>query len=151
MAVPKLFYFRNSGNGQFNYLMRTRVRPCNWMQDSSMDDIRDATAYCGVTGLGEIEGVTIEGYYCICSRSGCFCGPSNRLWEKVMLCMSTTTLQSSLSVGRLTEITNFSFYLEFWRYYLHSLYSALRILFQSSGFSVNCLHIYLKLGFLLAT
>ena len=32
--------------------------------------------------------------------------PSNRLWEKLMLCMSTTTLRSSLSVGKLTKINS---------------------------------------------
>ena len=102
MTIPKLFYFPNSGSGQLKYL-RSRVHPRNWTQDSSMDGIRDAAAFAVVTGLGEVEGFAIEGYYCICSRSGCFCSPSIWLREKLMLCMSTTTLQSSLSVGRLTK------------------------------------------------
>ena len=71
MAVPKLFYFPNSGSGQLKYL-RSRVRPCNWMQGSSMDDMRFHCFSCVATGLGEAEGVAIEGYYCICSQSGCF-------------------------------------------------------------------------------
>ena len=105
MAVPKLFYFPNSGIGQLKYL-RSRVRPRNWAQDSSTDVIRDAAAFAVVTGLGEVEGFAIEGHYRICSRSGCFCSPSIRLREKLMLCMSITTLQSSLSVGRLTNINS---------------------------------------------
>ena len=58
-----------------------------------MDNIRDSAAFA-VSQLGweEVERVAIEGYYRIYSRSGCYCGPSNRLWEKLMLCMSTTTL-----------------------------------------------------------
>ena len=51
MAVPKLFYFPNSGSGQLKYL-RSRVRPRNWAQCSSMDDIRDSAAFFTVSQLG---------------------------------------------------------------------------------------------------
>ena len=61
MAVPKLFYFPSSGRGQLKYL-RSRVRPRKWMQDSSMDDMRFCCSCCVATGLGEVEGVAIEGY-----------------------------------------------------------------------------------------
>ena len=44
MAVPKLFYFLNSGSGQLKYL-RSRVRPRNWTQGSSMDDMRYSVAF----------------------------------------------------------------------------------------------------------
>ena len=71
-----------------------------------MDDMRFCCFCCVATRLGEVEGVAIEGYYHICSQSGCFCVPSNRLWKKLMLCMFATTLGSSLSVGRLTKINN---------------------------------------------
>ena len=71
-----MFYFLNSGSGQLKYL-RSRVRPRNWTQGSSMDDVRFRCFCCVATGLGEVEGVAIEGYYRICSRSGCFFGPSN--------------------------------------------------------------------------
>ena len=54
--------------GQLKYL-RSRVCPRNWTQGSSMDDMRFC---CVATGLGEVEGVAIEGYYRICSWSGCF-------------------------------------------------------------------------------
>ena len=33
-------------------------------------------------------------------------GPSNQLWEKLIQCMPTTTLRSSLLVGRLTKINS---------------------------------------------
>ena len=50
MAVPKLFYFPNSGSGQLKYF-RTRVHPHNWAQGSNMDDIRDSAAIA-VSKLG---------------------------------------------------------------------------------------------------
>ena len=91
MAVPKLFYFPNSGSGQ-DHATGRRARAWTTLEIPLLLLV--------TTGLGEVEGVAIEGYYRICSRSGCFCGPSNWLWETLMLlCMPTTTLRSSLSVA----------------------------------------------------
>ena len=53
MAVPKLFYFPNSGSGQLKYL-RSRVRPRNWTQSSSMDDMSYSAAFA-VLQLGREE------------------------------------------------------------------------------------------------
>ena len=71
MAVLKLFYFPNSGSGQLKYL-RSRVRPRNWMRGSCMDNKIFRCFCCVATGLGEVEGVAIEGYYRICNWSGFF-------------------------------------------------------------------------------
>ena len=91
MAIPKLFYFPNSGSGQDH---TTGRRAPAWTI------LEIPLLLLVTTVLGEVEGVAIEGYYHICSRSGGFCSPSNRLWEKLMLLrMPTTTLRSSLSVA----------------------------------------------------
>ena len=58
---------------------------------------------CGLSPTYHGHRPVTPGRYRIYSR---FCRPSNRLWKKLMLCMSTTTLGSSLSVGRLTKINS---------------------------------------------
>ena len=102
MAVPKLFCFPNLGSGQLKYL-RSMVRPRNQMQGSCIDDIRDSAAFAvlplGWEMLKELQLKVITSFV---ASQDFFCGPSNLLWEKLMLCMSTTTLQS----GRLTKINS---------------------------------------------
>ena len=83
MAVPKLFYFPNSGSGQLKYL-RSRVRPCNWSRAPAWTTFEIPLLLLRRNWVGRIEGVAIEGYYRICSRSGCFwvlpTGYGKNLW-----------------------------------------------------------------------
>ena len=72
-----------------------------------MDDMRFRCFCCVATGLGEVKELQLKVITALVAGQDNFaflptgCGKS-----LAMLCMSTTTLRSSLSVGRLTKINS---------------------------------------------